>query len=53
MVRKIHIYIVGVVLLGLVQEWLKNAMPNWTLLFVLIVAYLALLRFVAEKFGKP
>ncbi|UMR28706.1 hypothetical protein MJ904_16380 [Massilia sp. MB5] len=51
--RKIHIYIVGIVLLGLTQKFLKNAVPHGAIFFAVVVAYLVILRFIAEKFGKP
>ncbi|MBB3121405.1 hypothetical protein [Pseudoduganella violacea] len=51
--RKIYIYILGVVLLGLVQGFIKNAAPHGAVYFLIIVAYLVILRVLAEKFGKP
>ncbi|NVE00614.1 hypothetical protein [Massilia sp. BJB1822] len=51
--RKIHIYILGVALLGLAQGFLKNALPHGAIFFAVVLAYLVILRFIAEKFGKP
>ena len=51
--RKIHIYILGVTLLGLLQGFLKNAVPHGAVLLLIVIAYLLMLRLVAEKFGKP
>ncbi len=51
--RKIHIYIVGIVLLGLMQGFLKQALPHGAVFFAVVLLYLVILRFIAEKFGKP
>lgn len=51
--RKLHIYLIGIVVLGFASGYLKRAMPNGALFFVLCVFYLILLRLLAERFGKP
>lgn len=51
--RKIYIYILGVVLLGLLQYLLKIAVPNGAALFLIVIAYLVIVRLIAEKFGTP
>lgn len=49
--RKIHIYALGVTVLGLSHEWLRETYSGASS-FVIAVCYLLLLRFVAEKWGK-
>jgi hypothetical protein len=51
--RKIYIYILGVTLLGLVQGFIKSAIPHGAVLLFIVVAYLLILGLIAEKFGKP
>jgi len=51
--RKIHIYIVGVTLLGLLYSPIKDLLGHSSAFVVAAVAYLIALRFIAEKFGKP
>jgi hypothetical protein len=50
--RKIHIYIVGVALLGLLQAPLKSALPHGAVFLLIVIVYLVVLRLIAEKFGK-
>ena len=51
--RKIYIYILGITPLGFFHEQLKSAAPNGAVFLLGGLAYLVLLRLVAEKFGKP
>lgn len=51
--RKIYIYIFGVALLGLLHAPLKSAAPHGAVFLFIVIAYLVILRLVAEKFGKP
>jgi len=51
--RKLHIYLIGIVVLGFASEYLKRTMMNGALFFGLCVVYLILLRLLAERFGKP
>ena len=51
--RKIHIYIVGVTLLGLLYAPIKDLLDHSGAFVVAAVAYLIALRVIAEKFGKP
>jgi hypothetical protein len=51
--RKTHIYIIGIVLLGFTYEYVKRAMPHGALFLLACVVYLVLLRLLAERFGKP
>ncbi len=49
--RKSVIYIIGIAPLGLGYPWLKGELGGPVLLGVAI-AYLLVLRFICEKFGK-
>jgi len=51
--RKAHIYLIGVVLLGFAHEPVKQAMPHGALFLLAGIVYLVLLRLLAERFGKP
>jgi hypothetical protein len=51
--RRPHIYIVGVVLLGLGYESLKRALPEGWMFFLIAVVYLLVVRWIANRFGKP
>ena len=51
--RKIHIYIIGGSLLGLVYSPLKEALNNGAVFFLVAIIYLLIIRLVAENFGKP
>jgi hypothetical protein len=49
--RKIHIYAIGVMILGLSQNWARGFFGE-VIAFTIAVFYLFLLRFLAEKIGK-
>jgi len=49
--RKIHIYALGIFVLGVSHEWLRGTFSGATSLAIAIF-YLLLLRFAAEKWGK-
>jgi hypothetical protein len=51
--RKIHIYLIGVALLGLLHAPLKSAAPHGSVFLLIVIVYLVALRLIAEKFGKP
>jgi hypothetical protein len=51
MSRKGIIYLIGVVVLGLAHGWLRATFSG-PVSFAIAVCYLALLRFIAEKFGN-
>jgi hypothetical protein len=51
--RKIHIYILGVMLLGAAQDFIRSAVRRDAASFLIVVTYLVILRLIAEKFGKP
>lgn len=51
MSKKGWIYLIGVVILGLTQAWLRTALGD-PLAFAVCIAYLLACRLVAEKFGK-
>lgn len=51
--RKIYIYIIGIVLLGVSQEYVKQSVPHGAVFLLACVVYLVLLRLLAERFGKP
>jgi hypothetical protein len=53
MMKKLHIYLIGVVLFGLVYEPAKAALRSGLWFFCVAVIYLLVLRFIAERFGKP
>ena len=48
---KIVIYILGLAPLAVSQRWLRDVAGD-VLAFVIIIAYLIVLRLLAEKFGK-
>ena len=53
--QKFHIYLIGVVLLGLVYEPVRSLVGTgggWWCLFVALV-YLLTIRLIADRFGKP
>ncbi len=49
--RKIHIYALGVFVLGVSHGWLRGTFSGAVSLAIAI-CYLLLLRFAAEKWGK-
>jgi hypothetical protein len=49
--RKIYIYALGGMVLGLSQEWLKG-MFDGAISFAIVICYCLLLRVVSEKWGK-
>jgi len=51
--KKKHVYIVGVVMLGFFHSYLKSAAPSQMFFLFAAITYLVLLSFIAEKFGKP
>lgn len=51
--RKIHIYIIGVMLFGLSSEYVKSSIQHGAVFLLASVAYLVLLRLLAGRFGKP
>ena len=51
--RKKYIYLVGVVLLGLVYEPLKLALPNGPVFLFSVVTYLLVVNWLAHRMGKP
>ena len=51
--RKNHIYLVGVTILGVSYASLESAISNQPLFVLIVLAYLGLLRLLAEKKGKP
>ena len=50
-VRKIHIYALGVFVLGVSHGWLRSAFSGAVSLAI-VTCYLVLLRLAAEKWGK-
>lgn len=50
--RKTHIYLIGVILLGVAYQPLKTALPSGALLLVVAIIYLLAVSFIAERFGK-
>lgn len=51
--KKIYIYLVGVILLGLMYAHLKSALGGGWRFFCIALIYLLVIRFIAERFGKP
>ena len=51
--RRIYIYAFGVFLLALFKDVLKDAVPHWSTVLLIVVVYLLVIRLIAEKFGKP
>jgi hypothetical protein len=51
--RKIYVYIIGVMFLGAAHDWLKAALPNGWIFLLVGTTYLFLARWAAERFGKP
>lgn len=49
--RRIYIYALGVMILGLSHEWLRGTFSG-AISFVIAVSYLLLIRLIAEKWGK-
>lgn len=49
--RKIYYYVLGIVLLGLLQEWLRGVLGEIAS-FAIAIVYLLFVRFVAEKLGR-
>ena len=49
--KKFHIWLLGVFVLGLLYAWLKTMVGEISF-FAGVIGYLLLLRLVAERFGK-
>jgi hypothetical protein len=52
MFYKFQIGFIGLMTLALANEWLKSAINNTFLLFVVVLLYLLVVKFFADKFGK-
>jgi hypothetical protein len=51
--KKIYIYLIGAIPLGLNYNSLKSMFSNPLYFFILVILYLCLVRLVAEKIGRP
>lgn len=51
--RKIYIYAFGVFFLALFKDTLKSAISQWYVVLLVVVNYLLIIRWIAEKLGKP
>jgi hypothetical protein len=52
MFYKFQIGFIGLLTLAFACEWLKTTISNLFLLFVVVLLYLLMLKFLADKFGK-
>jgi len=50
--RKIHIYIIGVTILGGLVPVLERAINSTPWFLFLTISYVLILRLIAEKYGK-
>lgn len=51
--RKIYIYALGMIVLGLAHGFLKSAVPHGAVLLLIVLVYCVIIRVIAERFGKP
>lgn len=50
--KKIYVYIIGVMILGVLYSEIKSLLSYPPFFFSVVVVYLIALRFISEKFGK-
>ena len=53
MMRKIYIYALGMLVLGLAHDVIKSSVPHGAIFLLIVLAYCGIVRLIAERFGKP
>ncbi len=51
--RRIHIYCIGVAILGGFIAKLQKLLDNDPLFLAVVIAYCLLIRLISEKYGRP